>query len=438
MVLLTKQIKDSLESVISEAQIRIDLDSAQNPALRKAIHIVEVFLRRFNRVCYGGQAINAQLPIKDQFYNSELSLPDYDFFTPDAKSDTDALIDEFKAAGYTEISKRIGIHEGTIKIYINFTAIADITQVIPEFYANIYKKSRVVSGIHYADPIFLRMMMYLELSRPRGEVRRWDKVYERLTLFDRSHSLNGCHANKMALTHSKAAADARPTMVRYMIKNRRPFMGADIHVLYRSGMKSAPSRVKFLLHGEAPIVFLSPDADMDADMLAVETGGTKVPIEGYQGILPAMVALYHDKDLVGVIVQEEACHSIVTLPLTKHRQLRVASLETVLTFLIGLYYRDDSLLMTQESLLCWLKQYIDLSDRYKTKPTKLIPAFSIECSGYQTTFASLLRAKGARIEAARQAVSSGERHRRFPSDTKRKQRIASHLRNPNGMTRKRG
>lgn len=433
MVLLTKQIKDSLESVISEAQIRIDLDTAQNPALRKAIHIVEVFLRRFNRVCYGGQAINAQLPIKDQFYNSELSLPDYDFFTPDAKSDTEALIDEFKAAGYTEISKRIGIHEGTIKIYINFTAIADITQVIPEFYANIYKKSRVVNGIHYADPIFLRMMMYLELSRPRGEVSRWDKVYERLALFDRAHSLSRCHANKMALTHSKAAADARPSMVRYMIKNHRAFMGADIHVLYRS-IKSAQSRVRFLLHGEAPIVFLSPDADMDADMLVVETGGTKVPIEGYQGILPAMVALYHEKDLVGVIVQEEACHSIVTLPLTKHRQLRIASLETVLTFLIGLYYRDESLLMTQESLLCWLKQYIDLSDRYKTKPTKLIPAFSIECSGYQTTFASLLRAKGARIEAARQAISSGQRNHRFSSNTKRKERISSHLRS---MTRKR-
>lgn len=412
MVVLTDQIKQSLESVISEAKTRIDLDSAQNPALRKAIHIVEVFLRQKARVCYGGQAINAQLPVADQFYNPELSLPDYDFFSPDAKSDTEILIDEFKAAGYTEISKRIGIHEGTIKIYVNFTAIADITQMVPEFYKNIFKKSRVVGGIHYADPVFLRMMMYLELSRPRGEVERWEKVYERLVVFDKAHSLKSCRSS---LVVSKAAAEARPAMVRYMIKNRRAFMGADVHVLYRAGMKSAPSRVKFLLQGQtgafsAPIVFLSPDAEIDADMLVEETRAKKVSIQGYQGILPAMVALYHDEDLVGVIVQEEACHSIVTLPLTKHRQLRVASLETILTFLIGLYYREDSILMTQEALLCWLKQYIDLSNRYKTKPTKLIPAFSIECSGYQTTFASLLRAKGARIEAARQKISSGHRH----------------------------
>ena len=411
VMVLVEKIKVTLDKIISDAQTRIDLDSAQNPALRKAIHIVEVFLRRTSRVCYGGQAINAQLPMKDQFYNPELSLPDYDFFSPDAKSDTDALIDEFKAAGYTEISKRIGIHEGTIKIYINFTAIADITQVVPEFYANIYKKSRSVNGIHYADPVFLRMMMYLELSRPRGEVVRWNKVYERLVTFDKAHPLRSCGRRELSLVSSKAAADARPALVRYMVKNRRPFMGADVHVLYRT-MKSAPSRVRFLLQGKAPIVFLSPDAEMDADMLVEETRAKKVPIPGYQNIIPAMVALYHDDDLVGVIVQEEACHSIINLPLTKHRQIRIASLETVLTFLIGLYYRDESLLMTQESILCWLKQYIDLSDRYKSKPTKLIPAFSIECSGYQTTFASLLRAKGARIEAARQAISSGNKTRR--------------------------
>ena len=99
--------------------------------------------------------------------------------------------------------------------------------------------------------------------------------------------------------------------------------------------------------------------------------------------------------------------STITIPLTKGRHLKMASLDTLLTFLIGLYYRPDSLLMTQESLLCWIRQYIDLSNRYKTRPTQLFPAFSIECSGYQTSFASLLRAKAARIQAARQKLSSG-------------------------------
>jgi hypothetical protein len=405
-----EKIKAKLNEVIDQAQVRLDLETAGNPALRRAIHIVESFLQRTGRVCYGGQAINAQLPQKDQFYNPETSLPDYDFFSPDAKADTDSLIADFKQAGYTEISKRIGIHEGTTKIYVNFTAIADITQVIPEFYENISKKSVSVNGIHYADPIFLRMMMYLELSRPRGQLERWNKVYERLTFLDNAHPLTSCKNKTPPIYESQAASEARPNIVRFMIAKKRVFMGADIEVLYRpNGARSAASRTKFLLRGSAPVIFLSPDADMDGDQLSEITHTRKVHIKGYQNILPAMTALYMEDTLVALIVQEEACHSIVSFPLTKQRYLRAASLDTLLTFLIGLYYRDDISVMAEDSLLCWLKQYIDLSNRYKSKPTKLIPAFSIECSGYQTTFASLLRAKGARIEAERQKVSSGVR-----------------------------
>lgn len=410
IVMTIHKIKKRLEQVVDEAQRRIDVDAAHNPELRRAIHIVEGFLKKSGRVCYGGQAINAQLPHKDQFYNPEVSLPDYDFFSPKAKEDVEELLESFKKSGYTEISKRIGIHDGTIKIYVNYAAVADVSQLIPEFYDTIQKKSRVVNGIHYADPIFLRMMMYLEISRPRGEVARWSKVYERLNILDQAHPLNLCKG-KLGINQSRAAEKARPILVRFMIKNRRAFMGADIQMAYKGSMTPV-KRTQFLLKGSTPIVFLSPSADLDADTLMSTTMARKESIIGYQGILPAMVGLYHGDSLICLIVQEEACHSVVTLPLTKQRTLRAASPETLLTFLIGLYYRPEPLLMTEEALLCWMKHYIDISNRYKAKPTKLIPAFSLECSGYQTTFASLLRAKAARIEAARQQISSGRRTRR--------------------------
>jgi hypothetical protein len=406
------KIKKRLEQVVDEAQRRIDVDAAHNPELRRAIHIVEAFLKKTGRVCYGGQAINAQLPDKDKFYNPEVSLPDYDFFSPDAKGDVEDLLDTFKNAGYTEISKRIGIHDGTVKIYVNYAAVADVSQLIPDFYDTIHKKSNIVDGIRYADPVFLRMMMYLEISRPRGQVERWTKVYERLNILDQAHPLKRCKKSP-DLNQSKAAEKARPILVRYMIQHRRAFMGADIHMVYKAPMTPV-SRTQFLLKGSAPIVFFSPNADMDADVLKVSTLSRKESIIGYQGILPAMVGLYHGESLICLIVQEEACHSVVSLPLTKQRILRAASPETLLTFLIGLYYRPEPLLMTEEALLCWMKHYIDISNRYKSRPTKLIPAFSLECSGYQTTFASLLRAKVARIEAERQKVSSGKRKtRRF-------------------------
>jgi hypothetical protein len=405
------KVKKRLEQVVDQAKLRIDLDSAQNPELRRAIHIVEVFLQKSGRVCYGGQAINAQLPQKDQFYDPDRALPDYDFFSPDAESDTAALIESLKDAGYTEISKRIGIHDGTIKLYVNYSAIADISQMIPEFYDIISKKSSVVNGIHYADPIFLRMLMFLELSRPRGQVERWDKVFDRLKLLDAAHPIPKCKRDRPMIIESQEAELARPDIIRYMIKHNRVFMGADIFSIYSASGKgrSTRSRAEFLLHGRAPVVFFSPNAEQDANELSEMTMTAKQEILGFQNMLPAMIVITKNDSVVCIIVQEEACHSTVTIPLTKGRYLRIASLDTLLTFLIGLYYRPDSLLMTQESLLCWIRNYIDLSNRYKAKPTKLFPAFSIECSGYQTSFASLLRAKAARIQAVRQKLGSGQK-----------------------------
>jgi hypothetical protein len=167
-----------------------------------------------------------------------------------------------------------------------------------------------------------------------------------------------------------------------------------------------------LLNSLAPVIFLSPDAEHDADILAEYTSSRKESIVGYQNILPAMVALYHNTKLIGLIVQEESCHSILLLPLTKYRQLRVASVYTFLTFLIGLYYREKLILITEKTFFSLLGIYINLLNRYRVRPTKLIPAFPIECSGYQTSFPSLLRAKVARIEAAKQEISSGRQTRR--------------------------
>lgn len=427
-----KAILKRLRQIVHQAQIRQDLDTAQNPDLQRAIKIVETFLRKSKRVCYGGQAINVQLPQKDQFYNLETSLPDYDFFSPDDKEDTRALIEDLKAAGFTEITKRVGIHEGTTKIYINYVAIADITKIDEGFYEQINRKSIAVDGIQYADPVFLRMMMFLELSRPRGMLSRWEKVYERLELLDKAHPLKTCTSTtrNLAVTESREAAVARAAVLRYIIRNHRVFMGADISSLYKSG--TASSRTKFLLHGRSPVVFFSPDASLDADALVVDLKAAKGEITGFQNILPAMIGLYRDEELVCLVVQEEACHSFISIPLTKQRVLKVASLDTLLTFLIGLYYRDDHILFGSDSLLCWLSEYMKLLERYRAKPTALVPSFSIECSGYQTTFASLLRAKGARIEAERQRIGSGQRSER----SERSDRATRNARGP-GLRRTR-
>jgi len=54
----------------------------------------------------------------------------------------------------------------------------------------LQKDALKIAGITYAPPNFLRMGMYLELSRPDGDVSRWEKVYKRLILLNKHYPLS--------------------------------------------------------------------------------------------------------------------------------------------------------------------------------------------------------------------------------------------------------
>jgi hypothetical protein len=141
------------------------------------------------------------------------------------------------------------------------------------------------------------MLMFLELSRPRGQVERWEKVFERLRLFDSKHPVPGCNG-LIELNHE--AEKVRPHIIRYMIKNHRVFMGADIHAIYKSSGegRSTKARTNFLLKGQAPVVFLSPNAISDAQQLSDMTGAVTEEILGYQNMLPAMITLKKNEKLI--------------------------------------------------------------------------------------------------------------------------------------------
>lgn len=124
------------------------------------------------------------LPEKYKFYDPEYSIPDYDFFTPTPDSDISLIIRDLRKAGFVDISAREGMHEGTTKIYVEYVPVADITVIDPSLYRILSKREFRSDGISYLDVNTLRMLMYLEISRPRGEVRRWEKVFERLLLLN--------------------------------------------------------------------------------------------------------------------------------------------------------------------------------------------------------------------------------------------------------------
>ena len=186
-----------LRKAVDVVEARKGKETMRDPEVKKIIETVEKFIADKKLVCYGGTAINNILPEDAQFYDKDIELPDYDFYSDNALDDAKELADIYYKAGYEDVEAKAGVHFGTYKVFVNFTGIADITQMEPDLFKAISKDAIVKNGIHYAPPNFLRMAMYLELSRPDGDVSRWEKVQKRLVLLNTHHPLKGYDCDKI-------------------------------------------------------------------------------------------------------------------------------------------------------------------------------------------------------------------------------------------------
>jgi hypothetical protein len=441
-----KTFQEQLERITKAseaAQQQVDYSSAHNDHILRAIEVVEDFLRKKHRLCYGGQAINAHLPSKYRFYDPETSIPDYDFFTPQQEQDIAALVKDLRKAGFTELSAREGMHEGTVKIYVDYIPVADMTAIDPRLYRILSKREYRLDGISYLDGNSLRMLMYLELSRPRGEVSRWEKVYERLALFNEFVPSRGksCRT-KTSPFHGTLNHEQTSFVMNYIIHHKRIFAGADLISLYEhsfgfhsshvTGKSKGKGRSKsrsasWILRSKKPILFFSNESDNDAKLLRAELSSLRVhpttasskpvPItiksvvsKGVD-LIPSMKIICQGKQSLVFIIDQTACHSYFNIPVNGDKILRIASMDTLIAlyFSLGLL---DSDYFDMGSMECLANQLVDISVHARERPNEFaFPFISLTCTGHQTTLPSLIRAKLKRMTVKKQALREAMREK---------------------------
>jgi hypothetical protein len=413
---------DIIKQASELAQAKIDYASAHDDNIIRAIDVVEDFLRKKHRLCYGGQAINAHLPAKYKFYDPEFSIPDYDFFTPKQDTDIQVLVKDLKKAGFTEISVREGMHEGTIKIYVDYIPVADMTSIDPKLYRILSKREFRLDGISYLDANSLRMLMYLELSRPRGEVTRWAKVFERLSLFNEFVPVKQC---KMSRNMFRGGLTSQQTQftINYIIENKLIFAGADLLEFYDQALKYKKEATNWILSSKKPIVFFSADTDKDSKAIREEfnfilthtKGGqryegelpdmsvpkTPITIKTYSSkgvdLIPSMKVITQGNKALIFIIDQTACHSYFNIPIDDGKIMRIASMDTLITLYFGLGL-FDSKFYDMGSMECLANHLVKISIKARQNPDNFVfPFVSIKCTGHQTTLPSLIRAKVQRI-----------------------------------------
>jgi hypothetical protein len=397
---LISELSDAMDKAAEERDQTIVKDTQ----LRKALNIVENFLRDSKRICYGGMAINAHLPTELKFYDFQKTLPDYDFFSPSPDADTKELLRIFHSEGFPDAVARMGMHEGTTKIFVNFTPMADITYMPSWLYEMLHKRAIKDDGIYYADADFLRKNLYLELSRPRGEVERWDKVYKRLLLLNNSEKLNLSGCSKKGPEVTRLNKDVHEAILSYASSENLIFSGAELKRIYSNPTTTSAgflpkSTHAVILTTEAPEFHLPILRQIITKLdpgLQLKNAHWKAKGD----IIPEMYGILANNRVILLLIREQYCHSYNTVSLGKKSDLRISSLDTAITLFYTLSFVRGLEGIVPVSCNCFAKTLVDISMKTRDKGLHgKFPAFVVACHGHQPTKQSLLKAKVQRIQA---------------------------------------
>ena len=379
--------------------------AAEDTEARKIVDIMERFLRVKARVVYGGAAINAHLPADKKFYDPALYLPDYDFMTPDPLQDCADLIVAFQHEGFVEVEAKFGIHEGTYKVFVNFRAAADITYMPPEIYERIMTDSKAIGGIHYASVNFLRMNMYLELSRPAGMVSRWEKVYERLLLLNEEYPLKAgrCVAEPLE-------ALAQPTDGKQLVLTDRILgIGIESGAVFLSGASYlvAPDRDPV----DEVIMMISDGASTLVEQLTSALNLKVTKFDAMGELLPTRYELRTSKrKLVAVVFETVACHNYTTL--TSPVGYRLGSVDLLIQMYYAMYFADLKGYLPVR-LLCVIQDLIELETQRRLAVADgkgdIHDVFPLQCIGHQPTMPELKKAHRERVAEKRKDLAKALR-----------------------------
>lgn len=431
-------------AILRQAVDEIDDRQAQkmvmNDDIKKIIGILETFLRTKPLICYGGTAINNILPKSDQFYNKDVEIPDYDFYSKNALNDAIELANIYADAGYKDVEAKAGVHHGTFKVFVNFIPIADITALHESIFDELLKESIKVAGIKYASPNFLRMNMYLEMSRPMGDVSRWEKVFKRLVLLNKHYPINpNVDCNKVPfqtslpkITIQSISASSTEEQISNVIKNALISLGAVFIGGYACGLYSEYMKKdqKRKLEKYADFDAIIDDIEKAAlivkeqveELLPFGSNIEMIKHEEISEIIPKHIEIKIGDSKVAVLYEPIACHSYNKIKIGGD-EIYVASIDTLLTFYLAFMFSNKKY-YNKNKILCMANYLFDVQQHNRLSQKGLLNRFSIDCYGKQKTLEDIRSEKAEKYKMLanqRETVEYDEWFLKYnPSDKRRK------------------
>lgn len=392
-----------MEEIVKAAEIaqeEIDRQAASDPSVKKVLKIVEKFIQTHRVMCYGGTAINSLLPKEDQFYDPEVDIPDYDFFSETPQLHAAKLADRIAKAGYGSVEVRPGVHMGTFKVFADYIGVADISKLDKPIFKKLWKDSVEKNGIHFVPPNFLRMSVYLELSRPKGDVSRWKKVYSRISLLNKHYPIT-CPKEQEAL-ELYLKPDTRKAIEDLLIKDKVVLLGFNASMLQEKKSTNWMLPMDVLANPEKKEKVISDFMGFFEKYDKV----TRKDYPAYGELMPAHTDIDDPKTKLTLVrvYETDACHSYHEMK----NGLLIASIPTLLQFFLSVLYAPAHFRESfpEQRFLCAADHLMELANNNIPRRYKLLTPIS--CIGKQKTLVDMRSEKSELYERLSKDKNSKE------------------------------
>jgi hypothetical protein len=322
------------------------------------------------------------LPKNKQFYDFSKEVPDYDFYSETPQEHSKTIADRLAAEGLDNIQVKPGVHLGTFKVFADYIPVADVSTLSKPIFTKLWNDSVIKDGVRYVPPNFLRMSVYLELSRPMGNVERWTKVYKRIRLLNEEYPVV-CPTSDESVNEEYGTPEVREKLEDLLLKNEVVLLGFNASTI-QSGKDEWKLPLDLLVE---PKNF----ERINKEVISIFGRGEakKREFAEYGELLPAHADIVHGNKLLVRVFETIACHSYHKLP----SGLMVASIPTLLNFFFAMLYADKEFVehTSRQRLVCTAHKLMEIANNSSRRRFKLLTP--ITCLGKQEELTDLMRKK---------------------------------------------
>ena len=392
------QLLDYLSENIKNNEQVLFKEKRQTHNLDTIFKIVEKFIID-RKLIFMVEPLNNILPLDKQFYNYDLTSPDYDFFSTTAYDDVLLLANIFKQKGYENIRAKSAIHDGTYKLYVNYVPVADITQMDPVLFDQLSLNTVVRDKINYSPIHFLRMSMHLELSRPRGDLTRWEKILKRLNILNEvfPFTITKCDSSidfklnkeksKQVYSgiHSELVKESSKIIYigEYAINQYAQFFTKQYKTIFQKNNK--PTFV--ILHNEPGVLIQRIRDKFNSHNVMNKK------IDEIDDVIPEINNIFVDNALYLVVIKPTGCQNYNSIVKDK-QTFHIGTIDTILYYYFLMIYVEFQRQTTfYDNLMCVAFLMFNIQTKIMTRKSKLLNRFNLSCIGNQVTFEDIIDRK---------------------------------------------